>query len=249
MKRAIIATVLAAAVLSTPAVAEDHSAGVITKTIGHSLIQYERGRAILHSPGARGFHAAPLTHDGLTTIFNNFATAYPDSLYFCCESLLNVGPEGLPGIFPETWGAAAFTPTSNITLKEIDLPLDYLQGTNAVVVALYDDNANFPGNVIKTFHVEDMLVASACCGLTVLKDRKGTPLIAGKQYWIALTTNKHSADAMIGWNMNTTEQITMIREAAYCSDDVAHSGVCGTSNDTWSLDNGVPEVAFAVYGK
>ena len=247
MKLSIVAAVLAAIAIWTPASANDQPAR--TKRIGDSLIQYENGRAIIHSPGQRGFHTAPPKHEGLTTIFSNLATAYPDSLYFCCESLLETGPTAVPGVFPESWNAAAFTPSSDIMLKEIDLPLSYYQGTNVIVVVLYDDSGNLPGNVIKKYQVENMPPPVACCGLVQVNDRKGTPLVAGKQYWIALETNKRDEDVLLGWNMNTTEQITMIREAGYCSDDIAHSGTCQSINDTWGLDNGLPEVAFAVYGK
>lgn len=250
MKSALFAAALVAGALSTHALAGAASGETIVKTIGNATVTIKNGKGFIQfSKRSPHQYVPPPSHDGLTTVFSNIATAYPDGLYYCCQGSFDLGPKGIPGGLPELWTAAAFTPANDAKIKEIDLALSYISGANSAVVALYDDNANLPGNLIKKFPVTDMPIATVCCGLTVVKIPQGISVTAGKQYWVAVQTNPNNSDLDASWEFNTSEEIAMTPTASWCSDDVSHTGICGELNDIWDKADTLPNVAFAVYGK
>src|ERR1700761_6766346 len=81
---------------------------------------------------------------GAVTIFSNLGTG--EDVYNCCTGFSVVGPEAGPG---ELWVAAAFTPTSDRIVTEIDVAASYNNGgKNRLLLNLYSDNNGVPGAVL-----------------------------------------------------------------------------------------------------
>jgi hypothetical protein len=241
---------LATAVLWSGATAAPLNVMKVVHLGKNSTVTRKDGRMILEMSPANGRHyTPPPRHDGLITIYSDFAYHYPDSLYFCCEGLLVTGPSAFPGFFPEFQEAAAFTSDTTRLLTEIDVALSYSSGTNGADISLYSGQYGLPAVLLKTWHVTNIPISASCCTPTVVKSRKGIPIQAGGEYWVAVSAGKKAPDANLGWMLNTTEQIYAIRQASWCSDDISQSGSCGDLNDVWTNSTSPPSPAFAVYGK
>lgn len=65
------------------------------------------------------------------------------------------------GVLVET--GIAFTPAEDFSLRQIDLALSYLSGTNAVVVTLNSDNSAAPDPVLLRWDVANLPAFGTCC--------------------------------------------------------------------------------------
>lgn len=174
---------------------------------------------------------------GLKTIFNNFATAYPKGIYWCCEGATISGPKTLP-LFIEWWHAAAFTPTVDATVTKIVVPIGYLSGNvTSVILSLNADNGGIPGTELVQWTVDDLSVAGTCCTVQ-LKNSSGVALTAGQQYWVVVSTGPDS-DVNASWNVADNDQI----------DSFLNAGLTSQNSDGWVSSPTSPNVAFAVFGK
>lgn len=187
---------------------------------------------------------APPPPAGLTTITDNIAHKYPKGLYNRVAGRVVTGPNNQIG-YPEYWIGAAFTPASDVSVKRVQVAVSSANGTNAGVVALYDDNAGVPGNVLKAWHMTGLPPYGSCCTLTV-KNAAGVPLTGGHQYWVVVKTDGASQDSYVSWNYNTSDQTTLRPVAYYCKD--ANGVTCTNPSGTWLADTLAPVMTFAVLG-
>jgi hypothetical protein len=203
------------------------------------------GRMTIATKPTRSTARTPSSDAGLVTIFNNIGTAYPKGSYWCCEGFTITGPTAISG-FPEFWSAAAFTPSANQTITKIKVAVGFVEGTNGIVLALYNDASGVPGTRIQTFNLSGLPNFGSCCVVEVRTDATGIPVTGGTQYWIVLKTNSKTSNTWAAFNVNDTDQVDPAPAAQYCSAD--KGGSCG-SNDKWTAFQSQPGLAFAVLGK
>ena len=183
----------------------------------------------------------PAPDDGTVTIYDNLAEVYPKGLYNCCQGAIVSGPDS-PG-FTEWWDAVAFTPSTNVSITEIELALGYESGTNQVILTLANDASGLPGTRIRSWILKDIPLAGTCCDLVTVNDNHGIAVTAGVQYWLMLTTNGADRDAFFSWNVNDTDQIDSALGAARCR------GLGCRGNGEWVATQESPALAYAIFGK
>jgi len=169
---------------------------------------------------------------GQVTIYGHLADAYPNGLYWCCGGYNVMGPNSGVGV---QWMAAAFTPSANHTVTQIDVGAGFSQGTtNGIVLSLNLDNKGKPGKALKTWNISGLPRFGVCCGLTT-GTASGIPITGGKQYWVVLKTNSSELDTVDGWNFDDTDQVNNATIASFT----------GTK---WTVFQSTQGVAFAVRG-
>lgn len=164
---------------------------------------------------------------GLKTIYSNYAT--DGDAYNCCSGW-TISAEGSI-IGAQQWVAMPFTPSANYAVKTITVAVGYVTGTNGATVSLNSDAGGLPGAVLKKGAVTGLPVFGTCC-TTVSIGAKGTPVLAGTQYWVVVKTDKKTADTWDAWNQS------FIASGPFAFDN-------GTG---WQLTSG-PEGAYSVLGK
>lgn len=109
-----------------------------------------------------------------------------------------LGPDaGQP--WPESVGCG-FVPKANHTVTEIQVAGTYVQGTNALIVSLNEDNKGVPGKALHTWHFSHLPTFGSCCTVETAKYAKGIKVQKGKLYWVVLSPqNKDTYDV---WNNN-----------------------------------------------
>jgi hypothetical protein len=182
-----------------------------------------------------GIYTAPPSHDiGATVIFSNIGTKYRKGLYFCCSGATISGPDSVLQF--QSWPAMQFTPSTDATVTEIDVAVEWISGTNEVDLDVYTDAGGVPGTLLKTFKTTVLQFVGGCCSLAVCKDRKGIPITAGTPYWIAVTSDANGPDTFGSWEFNTTDQLDAVPSAV-------------NKGSGWVSNGGaVPAASFAVYG-
>ena len=181
-----------------------------------------------------GIYMAPPTHDGAQAIFSNLGTRYPMGLYFCCSGATVSGPDSALGF--QSWPAMEFTPSTDATVTELDLAIEWISGTNEVDLGLYTDAGGIPGTLLKTFKASGLQSVGGCCSLAVGKDKEGIPITAGTPYWVAATTARNAPDTFGSWEFNSTDQVDAVPSAV-------------NKGSGWVTNGGaVPAASFAVYG-
>jgi hypothetical protein len=96
--------------------------------------------------------------------------------------------------------ALAFTPATTVALVSVQLPLEYIQGTNSLIVSLRPDVGGQPGTTpIESFTFTGLSATSTVVeGDSVLLPH----LNVGVTYWIAVFPG--GADTAGGWLLNST---------------------------------------------
>jgi hypothetical protein len=202
---------------------------------GHGIMLSKDGRITSIVRGT-GIYAAPPRHDaGAKLIFSNIGKKYPLGLYFCCSGATISGPDS--GLGFQSWPAMQFVPSINATVTELDVAVEWIEGTNEVDLGLYADAGGVPGTLLKTFTATDLQSDGGCCGLAVGKDKEGIPVVGGTPYWVAVTTDKNGTDTFASWEFNSTDQLDALPSAV-------------NKGSGWVTNGGaVPAASFAVYGK
>jgi len=209
--------------------------GVITTKDGRMTIATKRTPSVTRTASSDA---------GLVKIFDNIGTAYPKGSYWCCGGYTITGPTAISG-FPEFWSAAAFTPSANHTVTKIKVAVGYVEGTNGLVLGLYNDASGVPGTAIKTWNLTGLPNFGSCCTVEEKGDSAGIAVTAGTQYWIVLKTNSKDSNTYAAFNLNDTDQVDPAPAAQYCSAD--KGGSC-SKNDAWTAFSSQPGLAFAVLG-
>jgi hypothetical protein len=189
---------------------------------------------------------------GLTKIFDNIGTKYPDGAYWCCTGATVFGPlNGLSA--PELWEAVGFTPSASLNVTKIEIAVGWVQYkssgefTDVLISLNADDGTGKPGAALAKFKAQISGTPLGSCCAFVTKKSKGIPVTAGTPYWIVISTEKKS-DVWAAVNLNDTLQLPTdaIPTGFWCSGTAAQ---CGTANNTWQVFNEAPGFAFAVFGK
>lgn len=209
------------------------------------------GKMTMTTKGAS--KATPYVREGagLTVIFDNLGTKYPDGVYWCCTGATIFGPANTLSS-PEFWEAAGFTPAKSLNVTKIQVAVgwvNYKSGefTDVIVSLNADDGTGKPGAVIKKWKAQIGGIAFGSCCTVSTKTSTGIPVTSGTQYWVVVSTEKKS-DVWAAWNLNDTKQLSTdaIPTAFWCS---STGTACGTNNNVWQAYSGYPGFAFAVFGK
>ncbi len=96
--------------------------------------------------------------------------------------------------------AVAFTPATTVKFSSVQLPLEYLQGTNSFIVSLRADAGGQPATTAMESFTFNGLSATS----TIVEgDSVTTPVLdAGVTYWIAVFPG--GSDSAAGWLLNST---------------------------------------------
>ncbi len=154
------------------------------------------GKQTVVMNGQRVFHPAAHRSAKLKTIYSNLGTG--TNGYYCCEGWTISGSTGDVG--GEYWIAMPFTPKKNSHVKQLDLGIGYVAGTNELVVTLLSDTGGLPGKTLHKWHYKNMPTFGDCCTLDTIKYSKGIAVKKGKQYWISATTDSTDPDLWGAWN-------------------------------------------------
>jgi hypothetical protein len=186
---------------------------------------------VTHGPAQ---YTPPLAHRrNLPSIYNDFATSYPKGLYNAFTGLPISGPHTIHGQY---WFAAAFTPTANATVQEIDVAAASIAGNRDIVqIHLYADASGIPGTELWSGHAT-LPVFGTCCAIATLHDKAGVPLTAGTQYWLGVTTLPHGTVFQGAWDINVLDQVDS-------------NLIAINTGNGWAAQQSVPNVAFGLYGK
>lgn len=210
---------------------------------GLEMLQGQR-QIIATNPPSQLEHQT-LNDAGLVTIFDNIGTKYKGGTFWCCTGYPVMGPTAVADT-PETWLAAAFTPSASHTVTRIEVAARHAFGPNSIILSIAEDSNGVPGTVLKSWVVKKLPKLGGCCHVVVQDDTAGIAVTGGQQYWITLTTDTRESATSDTWQPNDTDQIHAGPTASYCSDD--NGGSC-PNNDQWTAESYTPALAFAVKGK
>jgi hypothetical protein len=202
----------------------------------HPGIIMSKGGQVTSFTRGSGLYLAPPPHDdGATVVFSNIAAKYPLGLYFCCSGATVSGPTSELGF--QSWPAMQFTPSTDISVTEIDAAVEWIAGTDEVDLALYTDADGVPGTLLNSFTATNLEGNAGCCAFAVGKDSKGIPITGGTPYWVAVTSDANGTDAFANWMFNSSDQLDALPSAV-------------NKGSGWVTNGGaVPAASFAVYGK
>jgi len=231
MRKKILLTLTVLALASVTVLAANRE-GVVVSKDGRTTIATKRTPSVTRTEP---------NDPSLVTIYDNIATAYPKGSYWCCEGYTIMGPANLLG-FPEYWQAGAFTPSANHTVTKVEVAVGFVEGTNGLVLGLYNDAGGVPGKAIKTWALSGLPTFGSCCTVEARTDSVGIPVTAGTQYWIVLKASAKETTTWAVFNVNDTDQVDPQVTAVYCS------GLC-SPNNKWVASHTTPGPAFAVLGK
>jgi hypothetical protein len=198
----------------------------------NGIIASPDGVAFATRPSTLHYAQPPIATAGLTKIFDNLSH-YPDGVYWCCTSFIISGTKS--EFAAQSWIAAPFTPTANLTVSKIVLGLGYVSGKNAVVVTLNSDSAGLPGSELGSTTISGLADFPGCCLVAQAKGQ-GVPVSAGQQYWVVVKTNSSNSDTWAGWAFNDTEQVNL-------------TSVAVNSGSGWEPLPSLGAPAFEVLGK
>ena len=182
-----------------------------------------------------GIPAAPVaamaeSDTGLQTISGNLNTDNRFGVYFCCFGDAIGGPRSARFI----WVAVPFTPSANMSVKKVEAAIQYVTGTNEIVLSINRDNGGLPGNAIATFHAKHLPSGGTCCKLAVETSAAGIPVTQGTQYWLVVGTDSSDPDFLGAWVFNTMDMRS-------------YSFAINQLGDGWKADKGLLP-AYAVLG-
>jgi hypothetical protein len=234
VKKILAASILGLMVLATAVstLAEDHS----------NLILGDREVIVKHPSKVTTPAVRP--DPSLTTIAGTLSD-YPYGVFFCCYGYYITGLTNLLNVVPEYWQAVPFTPSANMTVKEVEASVVWDEGVNAVVLSLNRDSSGLPGKAIHTWHVKNLAIIGTCCQLATGKSKTGIAVKKGTQYWVVVSTNSNDSDIFAAWEVNSTDMRSH-PFASYCDD--SKQGSCNGTSGKWSAASGLLP-GYAVLGQ
>lgn len=118
--------------------------------------------------------------------YTNFATKYPNGLYFCCYGYTLSGPSSFFGAAYAT--ATQWTQAADADVTKLSAAVGYVSGDHTATLTLYaDSGSNTPGAKLASKTGTTPEFFGGCCGVLSVKI-KSTHLSAGSKYWIGITT-------------------------------------------------------------
>lgn len=234
MKKTFAASLLCLVVLAiaATAVAADNSNLTLTAT-----------GVTVKTPSKVITLAAP-RDPSLKSIAGNLSD-YPYGVFFCCYGDYITGLTNLLNVVPEYWQAVPFTPSANMTVKEIEASVVWDEGANQVVLSLNDDSDGLPGKAIHSWTVKNLATIGSCCQLATGKSQTGIAVKQGTQYWVVVSTNAKDSNIFAAWEVNSTDMRSH-PFASYCND--SKQGSCNGSSGKWVPTEGLLP-GFAVLGQ
>ncbi len=176
--------------------------------------------ATTHSADGRFTYAPPARHGtvaaalpaGTTVLFSNFATAYPNGLYFSGLGNTITGP-GVP-LNPGIASAAQFTVSKGGTASGVYAAIGLLSGNAMIDLAIYTDNGGVPGNLLWSSETKVRPPFGTCCGVIKATISGGLPLTANTPYWLVATADAPVHSNFNGaWSVSTINQVTDVLAA------------------------------------
>lgn len=136
---------------------------------------------------------------GPVTIFSDYG---PGMTFSGTNGWCVSGPS-TPNCGPEVvrWIAAPFTPSGNFTLGQIDLPFNFVSGTNGGVVELVSSVGGLPSTTVLETWTLTSLPPSFAPSIITLNSSGGVTLLNGVQYWIVAMPS--ATDTLDFWFNNT----------------------------------------------
>jgi hypothetical protein len=234
VKKTLVASLLCLMILATTvsALAADRS----------NLILGDKEVIVKHPPKVT---TPAVPHDASLTTIAGTLSDYPYGVFFCCYGYYITGLSNLLGVVPEYWQAVPFTPTANMTVKQVEASVVWAEGTNAVVLSLNSDSAGLPGKAIHTWNVANLATIGSCCKLATGKSQTGIAVTKGTQYWFVVKTNSNDANIFAAWEVNSTD-MRLHPFASYC-DDTKQGNCNGNSKKRVAVSSMLP--GFAVLGQ
>jgi hypothetical protein len=134
---------------------------------------------------------------GIKKIYSNLGTK--TAAYDSTNGWLILGPTSAFGI--SQWVGMPFTPSANSTASSVKVGVSYYgSGTNAVRIAIYNDNAGVPGTAMAGFVTKNLPpFGDPCCDGIRTVSIKHTSLTAGTQYWVVVMTNANESNTEGVW--------------------------------------------------
>lgn len=164
---------------------------------GAITINGGRNTILMRAP-SQPFVPAVTAPSKLVRIYSNLGKG--KEVYNAISGYGILGPDaGQP--WPQSVGCG-FRPKADHTVTEIQVGATYVQGTNALVVSLNEDNKGIPGKALQTWHFSKLPVFGQCCALQTAKYAKGIPVKKGKLYWVVLSPQQQFKDTYDVWNNN-----------------------------------------------
>ena len=223
--------VLIIVVLAASAFAADHSNLILSKTG-----VYVKHPSQVITPG--------LQRDASLKTIAGSLSDYPYGVFFCCYGDYITGLTNLLGVVPEYWQAVPFTPTANMTVKEVEASVVWDEGTNAVVLSLNSDSSGLPGKALHAWNVKNLAIIGSCCQLAIGKSKTGIAVKKATQYWVVVSTNANDSDIFAAWEVNSTDMRNH-PFASYCDD--SKQGTCNGPSGQWTAVSGLLP-GYAVLG-
>lgn len=170
------------------------------------------GRNIMVAPAQLPIVPGVLPKHG-GAIVNEFASKYPDGLYWCCFGIPIAGPSSHQGLFSS---AVAFTPAATKKATKITAGVGYVSGDNSITLSLYTDNNGVPGTELASGTAGNFPKFGTCCG-TGTATIPATTLTAGTQYWVVFSASGNTIES-------TTSATTDQAHAHLVADDIGNGG-------------------------
>jgi len=207
-----------------------------------NLVLTDTGVTVKH-PSKTITPAAP--HDPSLKTIAGTLSDYPYGVFFCCYGFYITGLTNLLNVVPEYWQAVPFTPSADMTVKEVEASVLWDEGTNQVVLSLNEDSSGLPGKAIHSWTAKNLATIGSCCQLATGKSQTGIAVKAGTQYWLVVSTNSKDSNIFAAWEVNSTDMRTH-PFASYCDD--SKQGNCNGNSGKWVAVEGLLP-GFAVLGQ
>jgi hypothetical protein len=98
--------------------------------------------------------------------------------------------------------AFSFTHGNSAYFTQLRIPLEYLSGTNSVMVYLMSDSIGSPGAILQSWNVTNLPQKPPCCALQTLQGNGTIALGSGTPYWVAVLPSAADTNAL--WLPNPT---------------------------------------------
>ncbi|HEX3822760.1 MAG TPA: hypothetical protein VHW45_20685 [Candidatus Sulfotelmatobacter sp.] len=154
------------------------------------LLAQNSGPKIAHTTHKGVRTAAPTTPPKLTTIFSNLGPT-PTNAYNDTTGYYVLGPTNSVGL-PEQAIGVPFIPATTSHVKQLQVAVGWISGTELVNVGLYSDNGGTVGTLLAGGEASIMPAFGTCCNLVTV-NISTTTVTAGTQYWIVASSDDTNA--------------------------------------------------------
>jgi hypothetical protein len=171
------------------------------------------------------------------TFFSNLGPT-PDNNYYSLNGWVVAGPSDVT--FGEQWVGMPFIPKQTGHVRQIKVPIGWIEGTNKFVVGLYSDNgAGTVGTLMKQAVLQNAPTFGDCCTLmTANMGNPGVAITAGTQYWVVANHHPTALDFGGAWAWTNLLQAFSIADGTDWT--TYNIGDFGLGNSAMSVSGTVP---------